>query len=47
MSIAKHNETVSIVRKLIKQADMVTIASSPMFIDQELALTLLQTLLRQ
>ena len=45
MSIAKYDETISITRQLIASADLVTIASSPMFVGQHRALEILQDIL--
>jgi hypothetical protein len=45
MSIEKFDETISITRQYITQADLVTIATSPTFIDQTYALKILAKLL--
>lgn len=45
MSIENFDETIRITRSLIADADLVTIASSPLFIDQQRALAILQKLL--
>jgi hypothetical protein len=45
MSIEKLEKTISITRQLIQEADLVTIATSPLFIDQKYAIQLIQRLL--
>ena len=45
MSIEKFDETIRITRQMIHDADLVTIATSPMFLDQSRALLLLHHLL--
>lgn len=44
MSIANFDKTITLTRQLIAKADLVTIASSPLFIDQQYALDILQKL---
>lgn len=45
MSIVNFDKTITLTRQLIAQADLVTIASSPLFIDQQYALDILHKLL--
>ncbi len=45
MSIEQYDQTIKIVRQLIQQASFVTIATSPFFIDQKLALKVVGDLL--
>jgi hypothetical protein len=42
MSIAQYQKTIDITRSLIQQASLVTIATSPYFLDQKLAIKLLK-----
>lgn len=44
MSIENYDTTISITRRLMKKADIITIATSPMFIEQAYAIQLLQEL---
>lgn len=45
MSITNHKKTQTIVKTLLSQADLITIATSPLFIDQQAAIDTLHTLL--
>ena len=44
MSIAKYQDTINIAKKLIKNSRVVTIATSPYFLDQNLAIKLIKDL---
>jgi hypothetical protein len=44
MSIEKYNETINITRNLIKNSRVVTIATSPYFLDQNLAIKIIKEL---
>lgn len=46
MSIEKQDETIQKTRKLIKHAKLVTIATSPYFIDQEYAINIIKIILK-
>lgn len=45
MSINKHNETIKKVQELIKKAKIITIATSPFFIDQKKAIKIIKEIL--
>jgi hypothetical protein len=45
MSIEQFDKTIQITKELIKKAKIVTIATSPYFLDQNLALKLLNKIL--
>jgi hypothetical protein len=45
MSIEKFNKTIQITKELIKKAKIVTIATSPYFLDQNLALLLIDKII--
>jgi hypothetical protein len=45
MSIEKYQRTIDITKELIKKSRVVTIATSPYFLDQSLALKVLKDLL--
>jgi hypothetical protein len=46
MSIENYQKTIDITKELIKKSRVVTIATSPYFLDQNLALKLLKDLLK-
>lgn len=46
MSIEKKSETFKITRQLIKNADIITLATSPLFMKQDEALSIIQQLLQ-
>jgi len=45
MSIEKYQKTIDITKDLMKKSRVVTIATSPYFLDQKLALKILKDLL--
>ena len=47
MSIEKYQETISITKKLIQNSGVVTIATSPYFLDQNLAIKIIQDLFQK
>jgi hypothetical protein len=46
MSIEKYQKTIDITKALIKNSRIVTIATSPYFLDQKLAIKILKELLQ-
>jgi hypothetical protein len=46
MSIQKYQQTINITKNLIKNSGVVTIATSPYFLDQNLAIKIIQDLFK-